>query len=288
MKKPVLFATVSVLIGIAAFADDVKIRPAAGSGVVITDSTGTAERLRVNDNGQTFLPALLALPTFDRFMCIDTSTGHIGTCVPPTGSTGPQGPAGPAGLTWRGDWKSATAYVPGDAVSSNGSSFLAVAASTNQQPVNGALWNLLAQKGADGQAAQQIIQVCTNITLICMDPIHDCPLTQPCPPKGNGQPDPECDPNSYSLKAFCPDGYIRLGVVECKRLDSLGANAKIFYPAYDKTQAQCVYTGSINKGFPTKELFVMRMLCIQEFQDPCLRPTMIERLPVVLSSPTKP
>ncbi len=54
-------------------------------------------------------------------------------------------------LRWRGAWKSTTAYVIGDSVSTGGQSYIAVAASTNKAPAtNTADWNLMAAKGAPG------------------------------------------------------------------------------------------------------------------------------------------
>src|SRR5215472_11303343 len=69
-----------------------------------------------------------------------------------TGGTGPQGPAGPAGtgLNWKGAWSAATAYAINDAVTSGGSSYVCIAANTNQVPPNATYWNVLAQQGATG------------------------------------------------------------------------------------------------------------------------------------------
>jgi len=88
-----------------------------------------------------------------------TLTGNIRGPAGPTGATGATGPAGaagPGGLTWRGAWSSTTAYAVNDSVSSNGSTFFAVAASTNEQPsqayppVATASWAVLAIEGAQG------------------------------------------------------------------------------------------------------------------------------------------
>lgn len=78
----------------------------------------------------------------------------------PAGATGPQGPAGPAGATgasggstnWRGAWSSATAYSAAtfDAITFDGSSYVAIANSTNQAPPNATFWQLLAAKGDAG------------------------------------------------------------------------------------------------------------------------------------------
>jgi hypothetical protein len=67
----------------AANGDDVKIRPATGDGLVVTDTAGTNERLRVNENGQVFLPALGAHAAPDGCLCTDAATGRVGTCPLP-------------------------------------------------------------------------------------------------------------------------------------------------------------------------------------------------------------
>ena len=56
------------------------------------------------------------------------------------------------GLNWRGTWSSTVAYRTGDAVLRNGSSYIAIAPSTNNAPPNTTYWNVLAQKGATGPA----------------------------------------------------------------------------------------------------------------------------------------
>jgi hypothetical protein len=73
--------------------------------------------------------------------------GPIGLTGPQglTGSEGPEGPEGPQGLDWRGSWNSGAAYAIDDAVSHDGSSYIAVAANVNETPGAGASWNLLAQ-----------------------------------------------------------------------------------------------------------------------------------------------
>jgi hypothetical protein len=66
------------------------------------------------------------------------------------GAIGVTGPAGPIGMNWKGPWASATAYAINDAVSQGGSSYIAIAANTNQQPPNATYWHLIAQQGAVG------------------------------------------------------------------------------------------------------------------------------------------
>ncbi len=76
----------------------------------------------------------------------------------PTGPIGPQGPIGPPGMTWRAAWDNATPYLINDAVSRNGSSYIAIANNTNVDPaidVNpvtglGTDWDLLAEGSVGG------------------------------------------------------------------------------------------------------------------------------------------
>jgi Collagen triple helix repeat (20 copies) len=98
-------------------------------------------------------------------------TGPQGAAGPqgPTGATGSQGPAGPQGTTGSTgatgatgtigavtNWSSSTTYQVGQVVfcaacSSNGSSYAALAANTNQDPpTQTGVWQLIAQAGAQG------------------------------------------------------------------------------------------------------------------------------------------
>jgi hypothetical protein len=79
------------------------------------------------------------------------ATGSPGS----TGSTGPQGPQGVPGpqgqnVNWRGTWSSVNSYNPYDGVVYNGSSYVALAPSTNVPPPDPAHWQLIAQEGATG------------------------------------------------------------------------------------------------------------------------------------------
>lgn len=75
----------------------------------------------------------------------------------PQGIEGPQGPAGPTGpqgepgIIWRGSWDSSTSYSADDAVFHDGSSYVAVADSTGEEPGAGSSWDLLAQQGEQGE-----------------------------------------------------------------------------------------------------------------------------------------
>jgi hypothetical protein len=91
-------------------------------------------------------------------------TGAAGGVGPqgPVGAAGAAGPAGATGLqgppvTFRNAWSSGLTYAIGDAVSENGNSYIAIAASTAQDPAtdvgsgtSGTYWALLAKKGDAG------------------------------------------------------------------------------------------------------------------------------------------
>jgi hypothetical protein len=64
-----------------------------------------------------------------------------------TGSIGPQGPP----ISFQGIWSNSTTYKAGDAVFFNGSSYISLsAANTNNAPLAGSPWALLAQQGSTG------------------------------------------------------------------------------------------------------------------------------------------
>ena len=92
----------------AAHAEDISLTPPAGGGFVIKDKASSAERFRVQDNGDAFVPGLANTPnTGTAMLCFDSGTGRLIQCAPgtgtgtgaqgPAGATGPAGPAGPTG-----------------------------------------------------------------------------------------------------------------------------------------------------------------------------------------------
>jgi hypothetical protein len=79
------------------------------------------------------------------------ATGPVGA-TGATGAPGPQGATGAVGskgLNWKGNWNTSTEYAVDDAVSINGSSYIALTANTNVQPP-AAAWTVLSQKGDMG------------------------------------------------------------------------------------------------------------------------------------------
>lgn len=89
---------------------------------------------------------------------IDVNAGDYVQAVASTGSaivclySVYEGGATPAavGFTPRGAWSSGASYATNDVVSYNGSSYLAIQASTNQTPTTTAYWLVLASKGDTG------------------------------------------------------------------------------------------------------------------------------------------
>jgi microcystin-dependent protein len=60
------------------------------------------------------------------------------------------------GMNWLGPWSATAAYAPTNVVSIAGSSYLCIAANTNQQPPNATYWNLVAASGAGGTPATSV------------------------------------------------------------------------------------------------------------------------------------
>jgi hypothetical protein len=78
------------------------------------------------------------------------------------GNQGVAGPAGPQGpvANFKGVWSSGTSYAIGDAVSENGTSYVALTSNTAIDPATdgGANWAVLAAKGATGSQGPQGVQ----------------------------------------------------------------------------------------------------------------------------------
>jgi hypothetical protein len=87
----------------------------------------------------------------------------------PTGPAGATGATGAAGLVWRGVWNPDPDfhYAAGDAVSFNGSSYIALTANNGAQPNNpqylGVLWSTLSSAGATGATGPQGITGATGL-----------------------------------------------------------------------------------------------------------------------------
>lgn len=73
----------------------------------------------------------------------------------PAGAQGPAGPAGPRGAAWVGEWSAVTRYAVDDAVSYQGSSYVAVEPPVLALPPPGGAWQLVASVGAVGPQGPQ-------------------------------------------------------------------------------------------------------------------------------------
>lgn len=98
----------SAVVSTMVIAADITATVPAGGGFVVKSATANQERLRVQDNGDVFIPAIGAASTGASLTCFDAGTGKLGPCsagvgtgaagpAGPTGATGPTGPAGPQG-----------------------------------------------------------------------------------------------------------------------------------------------------------------------------------------------
>lgn len=81
-----------------------------------------------------------------------------------TGSQGIQGIQGIKGSNWKGDWNSSTAYVVDDVVYRLGSSYICIQAHTNHEPPSASYWELVAQKGADGEGSGDVMGPNSSVT----------------------------------------------------------------------------------------------------------------------------
>jgi len=75
----------------------------------------------------------------------------------PTGDPGPQGDPGLDGIdgiawVYRGDWSGASSYIENDVVKNDGTLYIAVDASLNEEPPNVLFWDVLVVSGDDGAA----------------------------------------------------------------------------------------------------------------------------------------
>lgn len=108
--RSVSFAAAIVLSGAAMAAPggaDITITPPANGGFVIKNNAGNAERFRVMETGDVYLPNLPNTTEAGSVACYDDATGRLGKCAAgaivgspgPTGATGATGPAGVTGAT---------------------------------------------------------------------------------------------------------------------------------------------------------------------------------------------
>jgi hypothetical protein len=86
-----------------------------------------------------------------------TYTLTLGIPTGATGSTGATGATGPVGMNWLGAYNAGTSYVVDDAVSYNGSSYICKLASTGNLPTNTTYWDVIAEKGASGSGAGDVV-----------------------------------------------------------------------------------------------------------------------------------
>ena len=131
---------------------------AASSATTATNASNASINLATNFSATatTLSPGSSATASYNSgtyVLTLGIPTGATGA----TGSTGATGATGPEGLNWRGTYAGGTAYVVDDAVSYNGSSYICKLASTGNLPTNTTYWDILAQQGASGSGAGDVV-----------------------------------------------------------------------------------------------------------------------------------
>ncbi|MGY6553012.1 MAG: hypothetical protein ACXIUM_00675, partial [Wenzhouxiangella sp.] len=79
-----VFVLIGLLqVGMVALAEDVRIQPAPGSSVIVTDGAGNEIRLEITAAGAIRIPGLGAAATVDEApVCYDQASGTLGNCPP--------------------------------------------------------------------------------------------------------------------------------------------------------------------------------------------------------------
>jgi hypothetical protein len=160
-------------------------------------------------------------------------TGAASTVPGPPGSTGPAGPQGPQGVKgttgaqgpqgdpgtpiWKGEWSEYPTYMPGDAVTYEGQSWVANQPTTgaDQAPNLLGTWDLMAAEGEQGEKGEPGAPAGLGLQMVGVFEQKTDP--HPNFPQGGGvdwRPDmyqPSPDPN-YTIEygAFGPDTAIRV------------------------------------------------------------------------------
>ena len=131
---------------------------AASSATTATNASNASINLATNFSATatTLSPGASATASYNSgtyVLTLGIPTGATGA----TGSTGATGATGPEGLRWLGAYAGGTSYIVDDAVSYNGSSYICKLASTGNLPTNTTYWDVLAEKGASGSGAGDVV-----------------------------------------------------------------------------------------------------------------------------------
>lgn len=116
-------------------------------------TTTYVENNIVSYNGSSYINILTCtniLPTNATYWKLIAEKGEQGI-QGIQGEQGIQGVQGEKGLNWRGGYISTTSYVIDDAITFQGSSYICISPSVNNQPnISPSYWDVLAEKGQDG------------------------------------------------------------------------------------------------------------------------------------------
>jgi hypothetical protein len=118
----------------------------------IVDYNGSSYACKLNSTGN--------VPTNTTYWALLASKGDKGD-TGSTGATGAKGDKGAIGVDWQGAW-SAGSYTVTQAVSHNGSSWIATTTTTEEPSISATDWDLIALKGTDGVGTGDVLGPATN------------------------------------------------------------------------------------------------------------------------------
>ena len=219
------FVTASVPVAVAAQSGDIVAKPLPGLGFVVSDSSGTVVRLRVDEDGTIVIPSLPTTLQHEEYVCLDTTSGQIGKCPPltgpagPTGPSGPQGPTGPPGPTGA-DGPAGIEGVTGDTGAAGPTGPSGPTGGAGQQGPPG-------PTGPLGSSSYIITTVTNSRQLFCAQSLG-------------------CNYSDEEVTTSCPPTYIRLGLLACftPEINTFGAN--VVYPAFSVSDVGCAYSGNLS------------------------------------------
>jgi hypothetical protein len=182
------------------------------------------------------------------------ATGAQGP-IGPVGATGAQGPAGATGATgapginYRGAWSSSSAYTINDAVSYNGSSYIALVSNFNVSPNSDpTVWAVLAQQGATGATGATGPAGATGATG-ATGPAGPAGPTGPAGPSGSGSSLTVQDANGNALGTLLGQSgttvtIYKSGYAVTVNIDGTFPVSQIWW----SNAASCGGTGYLNDG----------------------------------------
>ena len=158
-----------------------------------------------------------------------------------------------SGFNWTGDWSSLTTYAVGDAVHSNGTAYIAIAASTNQTPPNGTYWQIVAEANYPTQTGNADKALTTDGSAASWGSIHadHVDFTN----SGTGGVERTLQAKLEDVVNVKDFGAVGDGVTDDTQAirDAIDAGSEIYFPA---GSYYCAVDGNITKnGVTNKRIY---------------------------------